>query len=138
MLVRSALPPFLAIAFWATSAFCDDLEPLRSSRAIGASAAKSHTLAKKPKPAMTDSTPRDLDKIEFTQPNAPPLGAQRTASPAPATSPGRPPNEPQGGVSLNLKWRATNDKVDPYDAVRHDSGPNGPGDAVEGGIKLGF
>ena len=37
-----------------------------------------------------------------------------------------------------LKWRATNDRVDPYDAVRHSSGPNGPGDAVEGGVKLGF
>jgi hypothetical protein len=41
-------------------------------------------------------------------------------------------------MSLGLQWRANNDKVDPYDAVRHSSGPAGPGDAIEGGVKLGF
>jgi hypothetical protein len=139
MRVRSALLPFLAIALGATSAYCDDLDALDSSRATDASAMKSHTPAKKSKHAVGDRTPASMGQIQFSQPNAPPLGAQRTSiSPGPPTSSGVAPNEPKGGVSLDLKWRATNDRVDPYDAVRHSSGPNGPGDAVEGGVKLGF
>jgi hypothetical protein len=41
-------------------------------------------------------------------------------------------------MSIGLKWHATNEPVDPYDSVRHTSGPDGPGDTLEGGIKLGF
>jgi hypothetical protein len=48
------------------------------------------------------------------------------------------PGEPKGSLSLDLKWHATNDRPDPFDAVTHTSGPNGSGDAFLGGVKLGF
>jgi hypothetical protein len=79
---------------------------------------------------------RSGDQIQFSQPNAsrsPPRRARRRSQAQAAA-----PSEPDGGVSLDLKWRATNEKTDPFDAVRHSSGPNGPGDAVQGGVKIGF
>jgi hypothetical protein len=124
---------FLGIAtLIAAPAFGDDLDASHSATV----AVKPHPIAKKLKPAATDPTSQSLDQIRFSQPNASPIAPQKNASPSPR--PGVAAKEPQGGLSLDMKWRASNDKVDPYDAVRHSSGPGGSGDAVQGGIKLGF
>ena len=78
-----------------------------------------------------------METIDFSTPNQSPVAPKspKPSSPSEARSA---PVEPQGGVSLDMKWHATNDKADPFDSVRHTSSPNGPGDAVEGGFKLGF
>jgi hypothetical protein len=124
---------FLSVAtLIAAPAFSDDLDASHSA----AVAVKPHPRAKKPKPAATDPTSQSMDQIHFSQPNASPIAPQKSAAPSPR--PGVAAKDPQGGLSVDLKWRANNDKVDPYDAVRHSSGPGGPGDAVQGGIKLGF
>jgi hypothetical protein len=124
-----------ATVFAATAAVADDL----SSANQGAAAApKPHHSAKKPKSPAPDATDASMDQIQFSQPNASPLASTKKANTTAQPSSRAAPSEPDGGVSLDLKWRATNDKVDPFDAVRHSSGPNGPGDAVEGGVKIGF
>jgi hypothetical protein len=101
--------------------------------------AKPHRSVKKPKNPATDATTdAGMDQIQFSQPNASPLASTKGANAATQPSSRAAPSEPDGGVSLDLKWRATNDKADPFDAVRHSSGPNGEGDAVQGGVKIGF
>ena len=134
-----SLRPMLAIAiaatvFAATAAIADDL----SGADKGAAAPKPHRSAKKPKSPATDATDAGMDQIQFSQPNASPLASTKKANAAAPPSSRAAPSEPDGGVSLDLKWRATNDKVDPFDAVRHSSGANGQGDAVQGGVKIGF
>ena len=134
------LHPMLAIAiaatvFAATAAVADDLGGANQG---AAAAPKPHHSAKKPKSPAPDATDADMDQIQFSQPNASPLASTKKANTAAQPSSRTAPSEPDGGVSLELKWHATNDKTDPFDAVRHSSGPNGPGDAVQGGVKLGF
>lgn len=68
--------------------------------------------------------------------NAPSVDAQTFASPSPVMH--RAPIHSENGPSFGFRWRATNDKIDPYDAVNHEAGPNGQGAAVEGGLKFGF
>ena len=41
-------------------------------------------------------------------------------------------------MSFIYKWRAANGWIDPYDAVRHSAPPEGYGDSLMGGFKLGF
>jgi hypothetical protein len=78
----------------------------------------------------------DLNAIPFSQPYGDPAAEKAKASAE--SKPRSAPQEPKGGLSVGLQWHATNDKVDPWDGIRHTSGPDGPGDAVEGGVKLGF
>jgi hypothetical protein len=127
-LLRSKLAiAIAAMAFAATAAVTDDL---------GAAAApKPHQGAKTVKGQASDATDAG-NQIRFSQPNASPLASKASATAQPSS--GAAPSEPDGGVSLDLKWRVTNEKTDPFDAVRHSSGPNGPGDAVQGGVKIGF
>jgi hypothetical protein len=94
------------------------------------------TKAPKKAKSAAKAEPEDLNAIPFSQPYGDPAGEKAKAA---AESKPRPaPEEPKGGVSVGLQWHATNDKVDPWDGIRHTSGPDGPGDAVEGGVKLGF
>ncbi len=79
-----------------------------------------------------------LRDVRFSDPNAPPVGAATPTNSGFAPAAIGAPKEEAGGISLGLKWRAANQPIDPYDAVRHTSGPDGPGDTFEGGIKLGF
>jgi hypothetical protein len=79
-----------------------------------------------------------LQNVTFSDLNAPPVGAAPASKiDFPSGSKGA-PKDPSGKVSLGLKWRATNNAPNPFDAMRHTSGPDGPGDAVEAGVKLGF
>jgi hypothetical protein len=138
MLIRSAFLSSLVIALSATPAFCDDHAPPSATDGAGATVVKPRPVAKKPKLPSKAPTTGSLNDIQFSRPNAPPVGAQKGAAQASQATKAAGPSEPQGGVSLDLQWHASNDKTDPYDAVRHTSGPNGPGDGVLGGIKLGF
>src|SRR5579863_10447050 len=124
MLVRSAFLSCLVIALSATPAFCDDLGATRPADGASAPAPKPHSVAKKPKVSAKDATTGALDQIQFSQPNAPPVGVRKAAAPPPLAKSGAAQSEPQGGVSFDVQWHATNDKTDPYDAVRHSSGPN--------------
>ncbi len=136
MLLRSTPIAIAAAILAAAAASGEDMSGASSTRA--AVPAKAHRQGGAPKEAPANSTGLGMDHIQFSQPNASPIGAQKPAHPAPLSRTGGASSEAQGGVSLDFKWRATNEKVDPYDAVRHTSGPEGPGDAVQGGIKLGF
>ena len=128
---RSSLVAFALVAISASAAFADDVSaPIihkTPDRAVKAKLAK---------PTVRAGDRRD---VKFSDPNALLAGATKGARPDLRPIDARDvPAEPNGGLSLGLKWRATNDHPDPFDAVRQTSGPNGPGDAVEGGIKLGF
>lgn len=124
----------IAAAFAGTTAVADDLGDTNK----GAAVAKPHHSSKKPISPATASTDASMDQIQFSQPNASRLEPTKKTKATPQPSSSVVPKEPGGGVSLDLKWRATNEKVDPFDAVRHSSGPNGEGDAVQGGVKIGF
>ena len=125
-----------ATVFAATAAVADDLSG--ANQGAAAAAPKPHHSAKKPKTPAPDATDLGMDQIQFSQPNASPLAPAKKTNATAQPSSRAAPSEPNGGVSLDLKWHATNDKNDPFDAVRHTSGPDGPGDAVQGGVKLGF
>jgi hypothetical protein len=92
--------------------------------------------AKSAKPAADQGG--GLRDVKFSDPNAPPVGAAPASNGGFASTANGSRNEPVGGVSLGLKWHATNQPIDLYDAIRHTSGPDGPGDTFEGGIKFGF
>jgi hypothetical protein len=132
---RLLLLTLVGAALAATPVVADDQTP------PGAAAAQRDKNSARAKPAKPPATPAAAqgvpDAIDFSQPYGSPL-APKGAKPAVAPAARLVPKQPEGGVSLDLKWRATNDKIDPYDAVRHTSGPDGQGDAVEGGVKLGF
>ncbi len=122
---------FVVAAIAASSAVADDAAPQKSNKAPARAA---H--AKSAKPAADQAGGwRD---VKFSNPNAPPVGAAPAAMSGFPPAANRAPKEAAGGVSLGLKWHATNEPIDPYDAIRHTSGPDGPGDTFEGGIKLGF
>lgn len=122
----------LALAFAASSAVADETAPVKPrkppARAAHAKAAKSPS-----------EQAGGLQDVKFSDPKAPPVGAGAASTrSAFATAASGAPKDPAANVSLGLKWRATNEPVDPYDAIRHTSGPDGPGDTFEGGVKLGF
>ena len=123
-------------------ATAEELSPSQNSQGVQTplqpqpANAKHH--AKKPQSVPLMQTGNGAGEVKFSDPTAPltserPAKQQRLPTEAP-----RQWIEPQGGVSFDMKWHATNSAPDPFDAVRHTSGPNGPGDAVEGGFKLGF
>lgn len=89
------------------------------------------------KPAAPADSMRD---VTFSDPSGPLIdGAKTPKQPAQPSAAKGAPVDPDGrGLSLDMKWHATNDTADPYDAVRHTSGQDGPGTSVLGGIKLGF
>jgi hypothetical protein len=133
MVTRFVLFSVVSIAFGTGSTVADEAATPAPS---ASHQLRNHAHVKRTK---SDAEPmRDgMEGIDFSRPNESPLASKSQKSlhtPVARSA----PLEPQGGVSFDLKWRATNDKADPYDAVRHDSGPNGPGDAVQGGLKLGF
>ncbi|HXW20785.1 MAG TPA: hypothetical protein VEK35_09805 [Roseiarcus sp.] len=132
---RLFLLTLVGAALVATPVLADDQSP---PSAAAAERDKAQVHPKSAKPPAAPASAQDVpDSIDFSQPYGSPL-APKGAKPAAAPEARPAAKEPQGGVALDLKWRATNDKVDPYDAVRHTSGPDGQGDAVEGGVKLGF
>lgn len=45
---------------------------------------------------------------------------------------------PKDNLSFGLKWHATSDPYNPYEAVQHTASPYGPGAAVEAGVKIPF
>jgi hypothetical protein len=84
------------------------------------------------------SQPGNPRPIKFSDPYAPPVDAgQALKSDFPPAATGT-PKEPAAGVSFDLKWHASNAPNNLYEHVLPRSGPDGPGDKVEGGIKLGF
>lgn len=121
-----------AIAF--SSAIADEIAPPKPSRTPAHAAKPPH--AKSAKPAADQAG--GLLGVKFSDPNAPPVGAAPAPDGGFAPAANGTPAEPASGVSLGVKWHATNEPIDPYDAIRHTSGPDGPGDTFEGGIKLGF
>jgi hypothetical protein len=138
MLLRSTSLAFFILLASGEVTFGDDLETHKASGAPAPGFTRPHTGATKGKPLPSASTAGSVGEIDFSQPYAPASSPQKSSNPAPAAQTRNAPVEPQGGVSLDLKWHATNDKADPYDAVRHTSGPDGPGDGVAAGVKLGF
>jgi len=136
MPLRSTLVAIAVIAVAATDAVADDLNDAAGQSARHAT--KPHHSVKKPKSPAPDAADGGFDQIQFSQPNASPLAPTKNARATSQSRQGPAPSDPGGGVSLDFKWRASNDKVDPFDAVRHTSGPNGQGDAVQGGVKIGF
>lgn len=82
---------------------------------------------------------RSRDSRARTAPSLPAnsLPAERRAAALPAPVPQKPAGATTG-PSLDFKWRATNDRINPYSAVNHAVGPNGQGDTFEGGVKFGF
>jgi hypothetical protein len=124
---RFSLISLIAISLGATSALADNVA---APHEVKPKASK----AKGARPAPPTS---DLGNIKFSDPSAPVVGEAKTKPAVPSDAKGV-AAQPNGGVSLELKWHATNDRPDPFDGVTHTSGPNGPGDAVLGGVKLGF
>ena len=124
---------FAWIAFIVASAHApaDDLSAT-SPKPARSQAAKAKTV--KPPATKGDS----LSDVPFSNPYAPPVGAGKaTGGDFPAAQRAA-PVDPKGDVSFTYKWHATGDPVDPYNAVTHKAGPDGPGDTFMGGLKLGF
>jgi hypothetical protein len=79
--------------------------------------------------------PNDMGAIEFSDPRAP-LGGH--AQPGKRVAPSQAstaPKEPLGGAELGLKWRAESRVNNPY---WEPWVPNGEGESVQAGVKLGF
>jgi hypothetical protein len=116
-------------------ALADTTKPsLKASKNVDKTKTKT---TKTTKPLVPADAMRD---VTFSDPGAPLVGSAKSPKPValPSTAKGA-PIDPDGGLSLALKWHATSDSNDPYDGTaRHTSGPDGPGNAVLGGIKLGF
>jgi hypothetical protein len=114
-----------------TAAVADEATPAKPGKP---SAHAAHARAVK----SPDEQAAGLQGVKFSDPNAPPIGAATSSKSEFAPAEHSAPKETAPGMSIGLKWHATNEPVDPYDSVRHTSGPDGPGDTLEGGIKLGF
>jgi hypothetical protein len=136
------LAPFLVLAVSPLgSAAADELAPTQNSSVdrarIEPQPAKRQERVQKVRRPVPPSATGDFGDIKFSA-HPPPATAARPARENDAAPASGKSVEPQGGLSLDLKWHATNDRADPFDAVRHTSGPDGGGDGVEGGLKLGF
>ena len=130
-LLRQSLAWAACIAAVCAQARADDVAATQPKPA--------HSSKAKARPADQPRPQADgLREIRFSNPYAPPEGTTRTkaADIPPAARPA--PAQPKGDVSFTYKWRATNEPVDVYNAVRHSAGPDGPGDTFMGGLKLGF
>jgi hypothetical protein len=115
----------------AAVARADDLAgPLNAQPAAqsAVSAPKKQHKAKRPAPPTKSSASAQQAQLPSADP-------QTDIAPTPAA---RSANGTSGEPSLGLNWHATNDKVDPYDAVNHESGPYGQGFGFQGGVKFGF
>jgi hypothetical protein len=83
--------------------------------------------------AATDGM--SMRDIQFSDPSAPPVGAAKPSKPALTPAAKGVAAEPQGGAALDLKWHAENHVNNPY---WEPWVPNGQGDSVEAGVKVGF
>ena len=131
--VRSSISGLIGVVWVlaATQTTADDLSatPPKSQRPHAGEAKIVKTPA-----AKGDS----LADIPFSNPYAPPVGAGKaTGGDFPAAQRAA-PVEPKGDIGFTYKWHATGEPVDPYNAVTHKAGPDGPGDTFMGGLKLGF
>jgi hypothetical protein len=132
------LAAFGLISAFAADAFAEGPLPIP-----GVDGAQPAIVKKSSKPGAHVKTAKpvqsgELGDIPFSKPNASPVGEAATSNGDFAAARKGAAKPPAPDVSLGLKWRATNEPVDPYDAVRHTSGPEGPGDTFEAGLKLGF
>ncbi len=130
-LVCLALVALLVVAPIASSAFAED------SAALQAKKTPAH--AKRPKSAATaPSQSGALKDINFSDPYAPPVGTAQAPKSDLAPAGNGPPKEPVGSISPVLKWHASNAPKWLYENVVPHAGPDGPGDAIQAGVKLGF
>ena len=132
-LLRQGLVLIVCGAAACTQALGDDLagqQPQPPS--VSGPKAKAQKPAK-PAPSRADG----LGAVKFSNPYAPPEGAGKATGGDFSAARRAAPVDPKGGVSFTYKWHATNEPVDPYWHVR-DPGPDAPGSAFLGGLKLGF
>jgi hypothetical protein len=133
LLVLAVAPQGLAAA--------DELAPSQNwsvdQARIERQPAKRQEIAQRARKLAPPSATGDLGDVRFPEPPSPVHGARppRESDAGPAS---RKSVEPQGGGSLDLKWHATNDRVDPFDAVRHSSGPDGGETALKAASNLDF
>ena len=73
----------------------------------------------------------------FSNPYAPPVGTAQ-APKSDLAQAGKPPKQPEGGVSVGVKWHASNDPNNPYEHVLPRSGEDGPGDSLQLGVEPDF
>lgn len=118
-------------ALMASPAFADN-DPAPTAKKTPAQARHAKSVATAP--GQSGSLP----DIEFSDPYAPPGGAAQASKGDFAPAANGAPKEPAGGISFGLKWHANNAQNNLYEHVLPRASPDGPGDAVEGGIKLGF
>jgi hypothetical protein len=109
------------------------VSPARADDAATPPPAKPVAAKHKTKPKPSD--PADFQNVRFSDPSAPPDGSARSGSlVAPSQSSGV-AKTPAGGVSLGVKWHAESHVNDPY---WQPWVPNGEGESVQAGVKLGF
>ncbi len=78
---------------------------------------------------------RGMQDIKFSDPSAPVAGSAKPSKPALAAAAKALAAAPRGGVSLDLKWRAETHVDNRY---WEPWVPNGQGESVEAGVKVGF
>jgi hypothetical protein len=127
-LLRQSLVWIVCSAAACAQARANDLsaaqpQPSRTAPAK-ANSAKLHKVT----PSRTD----ELDGVKFSHPYAPPVGAGKAAGGDFPAVQRAAPIAPKGDVSFTYKWHATNDPVDPYNAVTHKEGPRRPGRHLHG------
>ena len=121
---------FLSIGV--SPAFADNAAPPASVEAAAhVVKAKPKT---KPKPAASVDS-MSMQDIKFSDPSAPVAGTAKPPKQTVAPTAKYSPAEPQGGASLDLKWHAESHVNNPY---WEPWVPNGEGQSVEAGVKVGF
>ncbi len=127
----SGLAALAAVALVASSAFADDGAPHKTNKA------PAHPRHAK-SVAKSASSSGPLEDVKFSNPYAPPVGAAQAPKSDLAPAGKAPPKQPEGGVSVGVKWHASNDPNNPYEHVLPRSGADEPGDSLQLGVKLGF
>lgn len=125
------LAALAAVALVASPAFADDGAPHKTNKA----AAHPRHAKSVAKPASASGA---LEDVKFSNPYAPPVGTAQAPKSDLAPAGKAPPKQPEGGVSVGVKWHASNDPNNPYEHVLPRSGPDEPGDSLQLGVKLGF
>jgi hypothetical protein len=120
------------LSVFAALIFAIAVSPVNADDAVTPTPAKSQAAKAKHKHKPKSADPMDLQAVQFSDPAAP-LGGHGN-SVAPSQSAGL-TKEPAGGPSLDLKWHAENHINNPY---WEPWVPNGQGQGVEAGVKVGF